>query len=94
MSTGVNNTTVKKWVVESSCEHGNEPSDSIRGGKFLSQLSNYQFLRGTLFYDCTTHHLRQFGGWVMAIKSFDFAFPDGRHINGKANLKEAPVTLS
>jgi len=28
-----------------SCEHGNEPSGSIKGAKFLDQLSNYQLLK-------------------------------------------------
>jgi hypothetical protein len=26
------------------CEHGNEPSGSIKGGEFLDYLSDYQFL--------------------------------------------------
>jgi hypothetical protein len=28
----------------SYCEHGNEPSDSIKGGKFLNKLSDYEIL--------------------------------------------------
>jgi len=28
-----------------SCEHGNEPSDSIKGRKFLDQLSGHQLLK-------------------------------------------------
>jgi hypothetical protein len=31
-----------------SCEHGNEPSDSIKGGEFLNQLSICQLLRKDL----------------------------------------------
>jgi hypothetical protein len=27
------------------CEHGNEPSCSMRGGEFLDLLSNYQLLK-------------------------------------------------
>jgi hypothetical protein len=30
--------------VEGSCEHGNEPSGSIKGGKFLGQMSDCQHL--------------------------------------------------
>jgi hypothetical protein len=26
----------RSWVVEGSCENGNEPSHSIKGGKFLA----------------------------------------------------------
>jgi len=36
------------------CEHGNEPSDSAKQGKFLSQLSYYQLLNK----DCDA------GSWV------------------------------
>jgi hypothetical protein len=28
-----------------SCEHGNEPSISIKGGEFLDYLSDYQLLK-------------------------------------------------
>jgi hypothetical protein len=31
-----------KGPVVGSCEHGNEPSGSIKGGTFLYQLSDYQ----------------------------------------------------
>jgi hypothetical protein len=31
-----------------SCEHGNEPSSSIKGGEFLDQLSDYQLLKGSV----------------------------------------------
>jgi hypothetical protein len=31
--------------VAGSCEHGDEPSDSIKGGEFLGQLSDYQLLK-------------------------------------------------
>jgi hypothetical protein len=31
--------------VADSCEHGNEPSGSIKGGNFLEQLSDYQLLK-------------------------------------------------
>jgi hypothetical protein len=27
------------------CEHGNEPSDPIKGGEFLDKLSDYQVLK-------------------------------------------------
>jgi hypothetical protein len=30
--------------VEDSCQLGNEPSGSIKGGEFVVRLSNYQFL--------------------------------------------------
>jgi hypothetical protein len=30
--------------VAGSCEHGNEPSGSIKGGEFLDQLSDYNVL--------------------------------------------------
>jgi hypothetical protein len=30
--------------VAGSCEHGNEPSGSIKVGEFLDYLSNYQLL--------------------------------------------------
>jgi hypothetical protein len=30
--------------VAGSCEHGNEPSDSIKGGEFLDNVSDYQLL--------------------------------------------------
>jgi hypothetical protein len=30
------------------CEYGNEPSGSIKGGKFLDQLSDFIFSRRTL----------------------------------------------
>jgi len=28
-----------------SCEHGNEPSGSIKSGEFLDQLNDYQLLK-------------------------------------------------
>jgi hypothetical protein len=28
-----------------SCEHGNEPSGSIKDGKLLDELNDYQFLK-------------------------------------------------
>jgi hypothetical protein len=31
--------------VTGSCEHGNEPLDSIKGDKFLDQLSEYRLLK-------------------------------------------------
>jgi hypothetical protein len=31
--------------VVGSCEHGNEPSSSIKGGEFLDELSDSQFLK-------------------------------------------------
>jgi len=31
--------------VVGSCEHGNEPSGSIKGGKFLDYLGGYQLLK-------------------------------------------------
>jgi hypothetical protein len=31
--------------VAGSCEHGNEPSGSIKGGEFLDQLSDCQLLK-------------------------------------------------
>jgi hypothetical protein len=35
-----------RWgSVACSCEHGNETVGSIRGGEFLSQLSNYDFVK-------------------------------------------------
>jgi hypothetical protein len=35
------------WIglVASSCEQGNEPSNSIKGGEILDQLSDYQLLK-------------------------------------------------
>jgi hypothetical protein len=32
-------------IRECCCEHGNEPSCVIKGGKFLDQLSDYKFLK-------------------------------------------------
>jgi hypothetical protein len=32
------------------CEHGNEPSGSIKGGERFAKLSNYQLSTITLFY--------------------------------------------
>jgi hypothetical protein len=32
-----------------SCEHGNEHTDSIKGGEFLDQLSDFRFSR-TVFH--------------------------------------------
>jgi hypothetical protein len=31
--------------VAGSCEHGNEPTVSIKGGEFLYQLSDHQLLK-------------------------------------------------
>jgi hypothetical protein len=31
-----------------SCEHGNETSNIINCGEFLDQLSDYQFLKGSV----------------------------------------------
>jgi len=31
--------------VAGSCEHGNEPSDYMKGGEFLDYLSDYQRLK-------------------------------------------------
>jgi hypothetical protein len=31
--------------VAGSCEHGNEPSGSIKGGELADQLSDYQLLK-------------------------------------------------
>jgi hypothetical protein len=42
---------VTDWIhlgldrVVSSCEHGNEPLDSVRGGQFFDQLSDSQHLK-------------------------------------------------
>jgi hypothetical protein len=36
--------------VAGSCEHDNETSGSIKGGEFLDQLSDYQFLKRILLY--------------------------------------------
>jgi hypothetical protein len=33
-----------QWQV-GFCEHGNEPSGTMKGGEFLDQLSKYEFLR-------------------------------------------------
>jgi hypothetical protein len=35
--------------VAGCCEHGNDLSDSLRGGEFLESLSDYEFLQS----DCT-----------------------------------------
>jgi hypothetical protein len=32
--------------VVSSCEYGNEPSSSVKGGKLLGKLRDYQLLQG------------------------------------------------
>jgi hypothetical protein len=32
-------------AVSGSCEHGNEPSGSTKGGEFLGYLSDYQLLK-------------------------------------------------
>jgi hypothetical protein len=32
-------------AVACSCEHGNEPLSSVKGGKFLDQLCDYEFLK-------------------------------------------------
>jgi hypothetical protein len=34
--------------VKGSCEHGNEPSDSIEYWEILEQLSDWQLLKGVL----------------------------------------------
>jgi hypothetical protein len=34
-----------QWGGGESCEHGNEPWGSIKGGKFLNQLSDYQLFK-------------------------------------------------
>jgi hypothetical protein len=34
--------------VVGSCEHGNEPSGSMKGGEFLDQINDYQFLKKEL----------------------------------------------
>jgi hypothetical protein len=31
--------------VAGCCEHSNEPMDSIKGGEFVDQLSDYQLLK-------------------------------------------------
>jgi len=40
---------VVDWIrlgpVVGFCEHGNEPSDSIKGGEFLDYMSDYQLLK-------------------------------------------------
>jgi hypothetical protein len=33
-----------KWINLASCEQGNEPSVSVKCGKFLDQLSNYRLV--------------------------------------------------
>jgi len=33
-----------------SCEHGNEPSGSIKDGEFFDQLSDYQLLKDSATY--------------------------------------------
>jgi hypothetical protein len=44
--------------VAGCCEHGNEPSGSIRGGGFVDLLSDISFLRRTLFNGvCWFHFL-------------------------------------
>jgi hypothetical protein len=35
----------RQGPVAGSCEHGNEPSVSIRGGEFLDFLSDYQLFK-------------------------------------------------
>jgi hypothetical protein len=32
-------------VVVVSCEYGNEPSDSMQGGEFIDQVSDYKLLK-------------------------------------------------
>jgi len=34
------------WSSGGICEHGNEPSGSTKGGKYLAQVSDYQLLHG------------------------------------------------
>jgi hypothetical protein len=38
-----------------SCEHGNEPSGSIKLVKFIDQLDDYQFSRRTLLHGISSH---------------------------------------
>lgn len=56
---GVDGRLIEKWTeigyeldsansVSGCCEHGHEPSGSIKGRRFLDHLSNCQFLRRTL----------------------------------------------
>jgi hypothetical protein len=35
----------RKGPAAGSCEHGNEPSITVKGGEFLCQLNDYQFLK-------------------------------------------------
>jgi hypothetical protein len=37
--------TIIKWVVEGSCEHGDELSGSIKGWKVLEWLHNWRLLK-------------------------------------------------
>jgi hypothetical protein len=36
-----------------SCEHGNGPSGSIKDGKFLGHLSNFQLFKDSVIYSIT-----------------------------------------
>jgi len=40
---GLNSSGLEQGSLDSSCGYGNEPSDSVKGGKFFDQMSNYQF---------------------------------------------------
>jgi hypothetical protein len=46
--------------VEGFCGHSNELPDSIRYGKFLNQLSNYQLLKRVLKHEVTLRILFEF----------------------------------
>jgi hypothetical protein len=39
-----------KWAVTATCEYGNEPPGSIKGGKFPNYLSDYYFSRTSLLH--------------------------------------------
>jgi hypothetical protein len=41
---GLDSTGSEYNAVAGSCEHGNDPSVSIKGGEFCDQQSDYQFL--------------------------------------------------
>jgi hypothetical protein len=41
---GLDSSGSEQGLVTASCEHGNEPLGSIRGGEFTDQLRDYQFL--------------------------------------------------
>jgi hypothetical protein len=43
------------------CEHGNEPSDSIKSGEFLDELRNYQVVQtDCAFYGVSLLHGGQY----------------------------------